>query len=142
MHRATGSLLNYLRKDASIVSSGHFGCFMLRTNGFLAANVSKRQYMAKAAQEPFLNGSSSVYVEEMYKSWQQDPNSVHKVRYGIQFNYTTKYVFDIVMGCILQVGFSWSSTRSSISKSTILDWFFSSVPSDTWNYNKWCTSSP
>lgn len=35
--------------------------------------------MAKAAQEPFLNGSSSVYVEEMYRSWQKDPNSVHKV---------------------------------------------------------------
>lgn len=35
--------------------------------------------MAKAAQEPFLNGSSSVYVEEMYKSWEKDPNSVHKV---------------------------------------------------------------
>jgi len=31
-----------------------------------------------AAAEPFLNGSSSTYVEEMYESWQHDPNSVHK----------------------------------------------------------------
>jgi len=39
---------------------------------------SRRGYMAKAAQEPFLNGSSSVYVEEMYRAWLKDPNSVHK----------------------------------------------------------------
>lgn len=32
-----------------------------------------------AAAEPFLNGSSSIYIEEMYQAWQQDPNSVHKV---------------------------------------------------------------
>nr|CAH0106468.1 unnamed protein product [Daphnia galeata] len=31
----------------------------------------------QAAAEPFLNGSSSVYVEEMYNSWLQDPKSVH-----------------------------------------------------------------
>lgn len=84
MHRARGSLLNVLRKDSSLLSSGHFGTLVIRTNGFLAARmsnpiVSRRQYMAKAAQEPFLNGSSSVYVEEMYKSWEKDPNSVHKV---------------------------------------------------------------
>ncbi|XP_015787253.1 2-oxoglutarate dehydrogenase, mitochondrial [Tetranychus urticae] len=29
------------------------------------------------AQEPFLNGSSSVYVEEMFKAWKADPASVH-----------------------------------------------------------------
>ena len=38
-----------------------------------------RKYVAPVAAEPFLNGSSSVYVEEMYNSWIQDPNSVHKV---------------------------------------------------------------
>ncbi|XP_068217315.1 2-oxoglutarate dehydrogenase-like, mitochondrial isoform X2 [Palaemon carinicauda] len=30
------------------------------------------------AAEPFLNGSSSNYVEEMYTSWLQDPKSVHQ----------------------------------------------------------------
>lgn len=34
---------------------------------------------AQAAAEPFLNGSSSVYVEEMYNAWLQDPKSVHAV---------------------------------------------------------------
>lgn len=31
-----------------------------------------------AAAEPFLNGSSSTYVEEMYESWKAEPTSVHK----------------------------------------------------------------
>ncbi|ROT81147.1 putative 2-oxoglutarate dehydrogenase, mitochondrial [Penaeus vannamei] len=30
------------------------------------------------AAEPFLNGSSSNYVEEMYTAWLQDPKSVHQ----------------------------------------------------------------
>ena len=29
--------------------------------------------------EPFLNGTSSTYVEEMYDAWLADPKSVHKV---------------------------------------------------------------
>ena len=33
----------------------------------------------QAAAEPFFNGSSSGYVEEMYNSWFQDPKSVHAV---------------------------------------------------------------
>ncbi|XP_071653270.1 2-oxoglutarate dehydrogenase complex component E1 isoform X5 [Temnothorax longispinosus] len=36
-----------------------------------------RKYNSRAATEPFLNGSSSSYVEEMYNAWLQDPNSVH-----------------------------------------------------------------
>ncbi|XP_011873004.1 PREDICTED: 2-oxoglutarate dehydrogenase, mitochondrial isoform X3 [Vollenhovia emeryi] len=36
-----------------------------------------RRYNSRAATEPFLNGSSSNYVEEMYNAWLQDPNSVH-----------------------------------------------------------------
>lgn len=41
--------------------------------------TSVRNYAAPVAAEPFLNGSSSAYVEHMYDSWIQDPNSVHKV---------------------------------------------------------------
>ncbi|KAL1139167.1 hypothetical protein AAG570_009227 [Ranatra chinensis] len=36
-----------------------------------------RYQSSSAATEPFLNGSSSVYVEEMYNSWLADPKSVH-----------------------------------------------------------------
>lgn len=38
-----------------------------------------QQTAALVAQEPFLNGSSSNYVEEMYLSWKEDPKSVHRV---------------------------------------------------------------
>lgn len=37
-----------------------------------------QQTAAMVAQEPFLNGSSSNYVEEMYLSWKEDPKSVHR----------------------------------------------------------------
>ncbi|KAK7112604.1 2-oxoglutarate dehydrogenase complex component E1-like isoform X1 [Littorina saxatilis] len=37
-----------------------------------------RAFATQAAAEPFLSGSSSTYVEEMYLAWQRDPNSVHK----------------------------------------------------------------
>lgn len=32
--------------------------------------------------EPFLKGTSSNYVEEMYSAWLQNPKSVHKVQYA------------------------------------------------------------
>ncbi len=38
-----------------------------------------RWYVSQAAAESFLNGTSSVYVEEMYNAWLENPNSVHKV---------------------------------------------------------------
>uniref|UniRef100_A0A8B9KSQ2 2-oxoglutarate dehydrogenase complex component E1 n=1 Tax=Astyanax mexicanus TaxID=7994 RepID=A0A8B9KSQ2_ASTMX len=37
-----------------------------------------RCYTAPVAAEPFLNGTSSNYVEEMYYSWLENPKSVHK----------------------------------------------------------------
>lgn len=64
---------------------------VLRTNNYKLHPAGRRSYAtiqsssrnqstaAAAAAEPFLNGSSSAYVEEMYISWQHDPSSVHKV---------------------------------------------------------------
>lgn len=37
-----------------------------------------RFYGTTVGAEPFINGTSSSYVEEMYESWKVDPNSVHK----------------------------------------------------------------
>uniref|UniRef100_UPI003AADC6BE 2-oxoglutarate dehydrogenase complex component E1-like n=1 Tax=Centroberyx gerrardi TaxID=166262 RepID=UPI003AADC6BE len=37
-----------------------------------------RCYTAPVASEPFLNGTSSNYVEEMYFAWLENPKSVHK----------------------------------------------------------------
>ncbi|XP_038060334.1 2-oxoglutarate dehydrogenase, mitochondrial-like isoform X2 [Patiria miniata] len=39
---------------------------------------ARRAYVSPVAAEPFLSGSSSNYVEEMYQSWLEDPKSVHK----------------------------------------------------------------
>ena len=46
-------------------------------------SVSKQQATAAAAKaEPFLSGANSIYVEEMYECWLEDPTSVHKVCKG------------------------------------------------------------
>lgn len=42
--------------------------------------VKDSQKNYSTAAEPFLNGSTSTYVEEMYNSWLADPASVHAVR--------------------------------------------------------------
>ncbi|XP_014777606.1 2-oxoglutarate dehydrogenase complex component E1 isoform X2 [Octopus bimaculoides] len=48
-------------------------------------------YGTQAAAEPFLNGSSSSYLEEMYSAWQKDPNSVHK-SWDVYFRNTARGV--------------------------------------------------
>ncbi|XP_044750201.1 2-oxoglutarate dehydrogenase, mitochondrial isoform X5 [Coccinella septempunctata] len=40
-------------------------------------SVASRPYNVPAAAEPFLNGSSATYVEDMYNAWLADPSSVH-----------------------------------------------------------------
>ncbi|XP_066904254.1 2-oxoglutarate dehydrogenase complex component E1 isoform X3 [Halyomorpha halys] len=55
----------------------------LRQTSTSSSNTNKssgpRQYATASAvkEEPFLNGSSSNYIEDMYAAWQRDPNSVH-----------------------------------------------------------------
>ncbi|TRY55331.1 hypothetical protein DNTS_009037 [Danionella cerebrum] len=39
---------------------------------------ASRFYSSPVAAEPFLNGTSSNYVEEMYYAWLENPKSVHK----------------------------------------------------------------
>ncbi|KAM9735031.1 LOW QUALITY PROTEIN: 2-oxoglutarate dehydrogenase complex component E1 [Menidia menidia] len=43
-----------------------------------AASQSRRRLNAPVAAEPFLNGTSSNYVEEMYYAWLENPRNVHK----------------------------------------------------------------
>uniref|UniRef100_U5EV19 2-oxoglutarate dehydrogenase complex component E1 n=1 Tax=Corethrella appendiculata TaxID=1370023 RepID=U5EV19_9DIPT len=60
----------------------NFGSFLLRNqvssklNNELAAASSVKLYNSAAA-EPFLNGSSSNYIDDMYNAWLRDPASVH-----------------------------------------------------------------
>ncbi len=52
----------------------------------MAKNLAKCQKLHQSAvassrvtAEPFLTGTSSVYIEEMYSAWLENPSSVHKV---------------------------------------------------------------
>ncbi|KAH0567489.1 2-oxoglutarate dehydrogenase, mitochondrial isoform X5 [Cotesia glomerata] len=49
----------------------------IRTSKAIVGVEPARRFASKVATEPFLNGSSSSYVEEMYNAWLQDPSSVH-----------------------------------------------------------------
>lgn len=40
-----------------------------------------RRLTAPVASEPFLNATSSNYLEEMYYAWLDNPKNVHKVAY-------------------------------------------------------------
>lgn len=42
-------------------------------------SASARCYNIPATAEPFLNGSSGAYIEDMYNAWLADPTSVHPV---------------------------------------------------------------
>jgi len=46
-------------------------------NNFFAASAVKTYN--SAAAEPFMNGSNTAYVEEMYNAWLRDPTTVHAV---------------------------------------------------------------
>uniref|UniRef100_A0A336L8K4 2-oxoglutarate dehydrogenase, mitochondrial n=1 Tax=Culicoides sonorensis TaxID=179676 RepID=A0A336L8K4_CULSO len=77
MHRAKAAI-----NVITPVGQQNFGAWLLRggnksklTNELVAASSVK--LYNSAAAEPFLNGSSSAYVEEMYNSWLKDPSSVH-----------------------------------------------------------------
>lgn len=56
-----------------------FAAWLLSKNAPSLFNAPARLYNVPAASEPFLNGSSSQYVEDMYNAWLADPSSVHAV---------------------------------------------------------------
>lgn len=48
-----------------------------------AAVFQHRFYSMPVTSEPFLSGSNSNYLEEMYYAWLENPKSVHKVRLAV-----------------------------------------------------------
>lgn len=71
---------------ARILANSVAGSSVPKLSGWLVVKNSPsivcaqcRNYNVPAAQEPFLNGSSSQYVEDMYNAWLADPASVHTV---------------------------------------------------------------
>ena len=80
MHRAGSKLVN-LATSASSLTAGRCALsrtYLLSISESAAATGSTRLYKTRVAHESFLNGSSSLYTEEMYRAWQRNPNSVHK----------------------------------------------------------------
>jgi len=81
MHRVR-TVLNNLVPLAPLIHNAagpeRFAAWLLRSGSECAVMVSStRHYNAPVQTEPFLNGSSSAYVEEMYNAWLADPKSVH-----------------------------------------------------------------
>lgn len=64
MYRVGSCLKSVLRRHS--LASCKYNCYRLQNT---AVTVAK---------EPFLSGSNSNYVEEMYASWMDDPKSVHR----------------------------------------------------------------
>ncbi|XP_026729993.1 2-oxoglutarate dehydrogenase, mitochondrial isoform X2 [Trichoplusia ni] len=58
-------------------SNDRFASWLLSKPQAAAVPVYTSRPKSSTAAEPFLNGSSSAYVENMYNSWLTDPNSVH-----------------------------------------------------------------
>ncbi|KAI1715416.1 transketolase, pyrimidine binding domain-containing protein [Ditylenchus destructor] len=54
------------------------GLFKLAIGLGTGQKIAQRYVGSSVAAEPFLNGSSGVYIEKMYESWRQDPATVHK----------------------------------------------------------------
>lgn len=49
------------------------------TPAICSTATSVRSYNVPAEADPFLNGSSGSYLEDMYNAWLADPSSVHPV---------------------------------------------------------------
>ncbi|KAM3962956.1 oxoglutarate dehydrogenase Nc73EF isoform 2-T3 [Aphomia sociella] len=73
MHRARA----VLQVSNNIGKSERFASWLLNKPQNAAVAVNASRWKSSTAAEPFLNGSSSAYVETMYNSWLSDPNSVH-----------------------------------------------------------------
>lgn len=55
------------------------GWLLAKTTLPAISATSYRNYNVPVTAEPFLSGSSSTYIEDMYNAWLQDPSSVHAV---------------------------------------------------------------
>ncbi|CAK1553534.1 unnamed protein product [Leptosia nina] len=73
MHRARV----VLQASSKIGNSERFASWLIKNPQAVAMTINANRLKSSTAAEPFLNGSSSAYVETMYNNWLTDPNSVH-----------------------------------------------------------------
>lgn len=78
MYRARAVVNNLVPFIPNVAGKERFASWLFSSSrNFSSSRV--RPYSNQVAAEPFLNGSSSNYVEEMYNAWLEDPKSVHRV---------------------------------------------------------------
>ncbi|XP_046743343.1 2-oxoglutarate dehydrogenase, mitochondrial isoform X5 [Diprion similis] len=82
MHRARTVISSLAPLAPQVCGAKRFASWLVRSDplartSHVVTAVPARRYNSPVATEPFLNGSSSSYVEEMYNAWLQDPHSVH-----------------------------------------------------------------
>lgn len=63
-----------------------------------------RRQNTSVAAEPFLNGTSSNYVEEMYYAWLENPRNVHKVTYVFVFLMLFEFRFSFLLAQLCKTG--------------------------------------
>ncbi|XP_072851175.2 2-oxoglutarate dehydrogenase-like, mitochondrial isoform X2 [Pogona vitticeps] len=69
--------MSHLRLIAA--SLKHRGiCSLVKKNVDRKMLLPSRSYVSSGLTEPFLSGSNSSYIEEMYYAWLENPKSVHK----------------------------------------------------------------
>jgi len=75
MHRIKSLLLHSQKNRSFHELSALYRSFA--TSSAAGISNGQKRYSTQAA-EPFMNGSSSAYIEDMFEAWQRDPGSVHK----------------------------------------------------------------
>ncbi|KAH9498408.1 hypothetical protein Btru_008193 [Bulinus truncatus] len=79
MHRIKGLLLRYSKCHSFYELPAFYRSYATSSGSWGAWEYGQgRNFGTQVAAEPFMNGSSSAYIEDMYEAWQKDPNSVHK----------------------------------------------------------------
>ena len=68
-----------VRNTIRTLQSRHLASTQTQQQKNNRTSSNNRRYGTAVGAEPFINGTSSSYVEEMYDSWKEDPTSVHKV---------------------------------------------------------------
>ena len=81
-HQTNSRVLCSLANCSSLLRErkSSIGLSFVQCRGQKAAARDPREKQAALLSEPFLDGTSATYVDEMYEAYQKDHSSVHAVR--------------------------------------------------------------
>lgn len=79
MYKARSVVNNLVPFIPNVAGRERFASWLLSSHRSFSTSRIRVQTTNPVSAEPFLNGNSSTYVEEMYNAWLEDPKSVHKV---------------------------------------------------------------